>query len=125
MKTIVFMALFLSLSAQASVFRGSTDLPVELQKRILSMIQTEAECVDLNNFKEIKTTSLLDEIDHGIWDKTYTTELRGIYFYDGYHPSPLTLKVITEEYSISNPNYDRFKVVEFSPKLDTLCEYLF
>jgi hypothetical protein len=125
MKLIAILSLVFIQTANAGVFRGSTDLPVELQDKVLEMIKTEAECVDLNNFKEIKTTSIFNEIDQGIWDKIYTTELRGIYYYDGYHPAPLTLIVKTEENSISNPNFENMRVLEFSPRLDSLCEYLF
>ena len=114
MKFILLALVFVSLAAQAvspeQVFRRDSQLPKELQQRVLNQALTCGDYVAHWSLQEKATTVRVDRIDQGIVDYYYTTELTVQYYFDGTHPATHSIYVQSAQIEVNNPPSARWQI---------------
>lgn len=106
-KIFLLLGLFLSMQAQAnnsdSVFKKDSELPRNLQERVLAAVQSKCANLIMNyGLSEIATEVRIERIDQGVIDRFYTTTFFSRYLFDGTHPTTTYITVESAEYSFSN-----------------------
>lgn len=99
-----------------SVYLPNTPLPEALKEKIVESIQDHLSCLESNSLQELKTKVEVDQIDQGIRDEYFTTSFRARAYLDRYHPSTLKLSVKSVNLDISNPRFERYRVLEVTPE---------
>ena len=109
MKFSFLLLSLLSFNATAnttqSVFGIKSSLSSELQSEVISAVEERFPCVDRFGMKELSTTVVYDEIDQGITDEYYTTQIQVNYHFD-YHPNTSVVTVKSILWDGSNPTID-------------------
>jgi hypothetical protein len=109
---LLFVPLASFANSVETVFNASSALPAELQVRVLEAVK--ARCsrgLTFNTLRETSTRVRKERVDQGIVDYFYTTDLETTYYFDGMHPVGATITVESAEFDISNPAFDRFRIV--------------
>lgn len=118
MKFALLTFVLLSFAAQAvtpdQVFRRDTQLPQELQQRVLNLALSCGDYVAHWSLQEKATTVRVDRIDQGIVDYYYTTELTVQYYFDGTHPATHSIFVESAQVEVNNPPSARWQVGDVS-----------
>jgi hypothetical protein len=118
MKFALLGIVFLSFAAQAvtpdQVFRRDTQLPQELQQRVLNKALTCGAYVAHWSLQERATTVRVDRVDQGIVDFYYTTELTVQYYFDGTHPMSYSIFVESAQIEVNNPPSARWQIGDVS-----------
>ncbi len=92
--------------AHASVFNPQTELPRELQARVLKT----AEGCGLVVIREILTTVRMESVDQGIRDYFYTTDFIAVDPSDDQYPRQQTVRVLSAQWEINNPPEARWQI---------------
>ena len=118
MKFMLLALVFVSLAAQAvspeQVFLRDTQLPQELQQRVLDQALTCGDYVAHWSLSEKSTAVRVDRIDQGIVDTYYTTELTVMYYFDGTHPATYSIYIQSAQIEVNNPPSARWQIGEVS-----------
>ena len=116
MKTalILFAVLTANTLAFASnqVFRTNSPVPAELQTRIIQAIEAKCPAVKNGYLSEELTTAKVQQIDQGIRDTYYSSQINYSYLFDGQHPITYSVDVESVDYDINNPAFDRYQVLK-------------
>lgn len=107
---VTLTLLSIAAAAASPVFRADSQLPQELQTRVLAQIHED--CPKAYELSELETTSRENRVDQGVIDVYYTTKILARWNYDGMHPDAVgeTITVESAEYAVSNPSVDRYEV---------------
>lgn len=113
----------LSLSSFAntteSVFKKDSQVPQDLQVRILETLKVKCANLLINyGLTEVSTNVRVDKVDQGITDVYFTTEFSSRYYFDGMHPSYADITVESVQYSYQNG--DNLSVLKISSP--DICE---
>lgn len=124
MKLVFLITLLATTAAFAnttdSVFKKDSALPLELKVEILEEVLKAYPCIFDYGLAEKKTEVTIDQVDQGVRDLYFHTELTANFTHDGYHPATETLIVKSARYDGANPSIDWTRVE--SVRGDIYCQ---
>lgn len=112
---VVMASMLISLAGQAntleSVFKKGSEIPTNLQAKILSKIQAAVPCLEPFSLTEQSTNVTVDRVDQGITDVYYNTKFTLHYIYD-YHPRRTTITVVSGDFEFYCADNCDLKVID-------------
>lgn len=102
-------------------YAAGSPLPSDLKVLIEEELRRRCSS-EIHEIREIETALRMDEIDQGQADAYYHSVFSAVEYFDGTHPVGVQISVDSAEYAISNPTFERMKILSISSSPQEVCK---